>query len=383
MKKVNVQPSQTLSKILKHPDIYIERNVTLEGIVQSVDLRKVSKDVTILTLNLSPYENLKILLGSGSTPKKYQFMHKLSKAEDAYLQNRYTDILVRRKEADEMRRLACEMKIAADKLNVMEYSFRALNKNGIAAALKKVSKGYSILGDAYFSFHKAAFEGSPELEKGFAEEKLKNIGKFETGLQTGAELFLSFSKDLIKSQEMISQGVYSFEYDSFLKRQSSLEILTHASLVNAASWEKFREGDISGDKSLKSVAAALKQLGDGDGQINEGLKEVSLILEKTAVDGGRTNIPALKCAYYGLNGGHLRRCAKTLKNLKKHIPVKIEGRLVRSNLREEVDVLWLQAKVFEVDGLVIPLEYGDSSSALKGAMDLYDWVEQVEKGKGK
>ena len=88
----------------------------------------------------------------------------------------------------------------------------------------------------------------------------------------------------------------------------------------------------------------------------------------------------MRCAYYGFNGSHLNRCAKALRAIG-HSPVKLKGQLIQANLREEVDVLWLQTEKMEIDGMIYSLDYGEESGTLRGAVDLYKWAEDVEGGK--
>ncbi|MCM8533488.1 MAG: hypothetical protein NE330_20135, partial [Lentisphaeraceae bacterium] len=102
---------------------------------------------------------------------------------------------------------------------------------------------------------------------------------------------------------------------------------------------------------------------------------------KTAVTTNNDSQDSLKCAYYGFNGSHLSRCINAINRLDRDVAIKITGTLRRSNLREEVDVLWLHASSMEIDGVRIALNYGDENETMRSAMELYEWAEEVEKGK--
>ena len=369
----------TLSDVLAHPQLYIDTDIELEGIVQSARLRKVNKDISLMMIKLSPAEDL--LQVQGPDPReKYLFINKLRQAEEAFAHSHQKEILIRREQVEEMKRLACELKIVASELEAMGHYFKGRGQSGVAAAIGKVSRGFSTLGDSYFAFEQASLSGSPEDEKMLSREDSKNTMDFERSLKSGAALLLEFSLELRRARDIIEGGLYSFEHKKVLRPQNSFEILTHASILSARSWERHREGDLSKEKSLKSVAKAMKLLGNGGLEINDGLKDLSIILNKTAVKGAYIKGPGLKCAYYGFNGSHLLRCIQKMNSVKRQVVIKISGRLMRSNLREEVNVLWLQAVDFEVDGLKMAFSYGDENGALKNAMNLYDWAESVKKG---
>jgi len=407
-------PAEQLSEIFVYPQLYLDKNTVLEGIIHSVEVRNVHKDVTLFVLELSPAESRKLLTAADPMRDKFIYLSKLRIAEEIFKRITPLNTPIRRADAEEMQHLACEFKIASKQMEGMSYFLEGHGKKDTSQAVAKVSEAYSLFGNAYFLFQKAALlelDGTefqpvalPQSEEvnSDASQKTKKVrellpsidlpsdqveftvgnrGELVRSLNSGAKLVLEVSEYLQWSRTVLLRGLHSFEYEKIFQPGNSYDIMTNASLMVAYSWEAHRAGNAIEAEKHNAVAIALKELGLANKMLNEGIKELSVSLNKTAVHGFYAKAPALKCAYFGYNGSHLVRCAQVLKGLGGDVPVRVRGKLVRSDLREEVNILWLKAENFEVDGLRLSFNYGDESGAMKNAVEVYEWAESVEEGK--
>lgn len=370
---------KNLSEIMQHPQLYVDQDVMFEGVIESVEIRKVNNDITLLTFNMTPVENGELLKSSETLSDKFLFIEKLRQFEDLFTSVRYKDIRLRRHQAAHFQQLGYDLKIAASKIDALAYYFEGEEKMEIAKAVHSVGKGYKRLGDAFFNFHKAALESSPGSEARQSKEELMQIEKFENSIRKGGLLLLGFAKSLAETKELILDGHFSYNSEKVLNPQRPAEILTYSSLLRAESWEKEKVADVEGQKVTEALSHAVKDLGEGDKLVNDGMRQLGNILDKTAVQLKKDRVPTMKCAYYGYNGTHLKRCAKALKQIG-HYPVGVHGLLLQSDLREEVNVMWVNATQLKVDGMIYSLDYGEESSTVKGAVELYKWAESVEKG---
>ena len=370
---------KNLNEILQHPQLYADQDVMFQGVIESVELRKVNKDITLLTFNMTPVENGELLKSSEVLSDKFLFIEKLRQFEDLFTSVRYKDIRIRRHQAKHYQQLGFDLKIAASKIDALGYYFEGEKKMEIAKAIHSVSSGYKRIGDAFFNFQKAALESSPGNEARQSKEELMQIEKFENSIRKGGLLLLSFADNLSAAKELILDGHFSYNSDKALNPQRPAEILTYSSLLRAESWEKEKLVDVEGQKVSEALSVAVKDLGEGDKLVNKGMRQLGNILDKTAVQLKKDRVPTMKCAYYGYNGSHLKRCAKALKQIG-HYPVGVNGLLLQSDLREEVNVMWVNATQLKIDGMIYALDYGEESSTVKGAVELYKWAESVEKG---
>jgi hypothetical protein len=366
-----------LGEVLINPELYLNQELALEGVVQSIKIKKVNKDITLLVMKLTPLESKHLLLKPDPDMAKFRFIEKLRQAEDIYTGARYKNLKIRHHMQKKMKSLACDMNVASEKIEALSHYYSGIGQVNVAATLKTMGKGYKKIGDAYFSFEKVASMSSMGDEV-LPTDQLENVEKFEKALDTGGVHLLDFVTGMAAARDAISNGMYSYP-KQVLNHQRSYEILTFGSSVSAESWEKKKSEDQKGFEVSSVLAEGVKALGEGDKLVNNGLLSLADILSKTAIKAQREKAPALRCAYYGFNGTHLSRCAQALSAVG-HAPIKIKGSLIQSNLREEVDVLWLQAEVLEIDGMIFKLSYGEENGTLKDAMNLYNWAEDVKKG---
>ena len=369
----------SIINLLAHPQIYVGRTITVSGQIEASEVRKVSKHLTLMTVKLksmtSP-ENIKTY----TKRSKYDFIDKLREAEDLIAINSYKDIRLLSSAAPKLYSHACDLKIASSRLEALSHYYSGLGKADISASMKQISLGFSNLGDSFISFQKASLASSPEVEKSIPEEARKKLLKFEESLLRASGLMQVFANELEKMRDIISLGYYTFNAEKKLNSQRSHEILTYGSLLKAEAWKQQKSGDDEFYNVATILSKAVQDFGGGDKQVNLGLVSLAATLNKTAVSSSSDSMDSLRCAYIGFNNSHLSRCLNTLNRLDENVEIKITGELRRSNLREEVDVLWLHASALEVDGVKVALNYGDDGGTMRGAMDLYEWAEAVEKG---
>jgi hypothetical protein len=369
-----------LEEIIEHPQLHINQEITVEGVILDADLRKLGKGASLLMVKLTSLENV-IEQSKSTSGRKYLFIDKLRQAEDLLIANQYKGVYVSFSSAEKYHQQGCDLKIAAKRLAAMQHYFSGEKKPEVSKAFESISKGYMELGEAYLMLHKTALETSIGDESSSWASDKSETRQFEESLLTSANLLLEFALKLEDKHAMIHKGYHSFSAAKVLNSQRSHELLTYSSLLGADSWKLRKDGQLANAQMASAIAEVIKLIGNGDKLVNQGLLELSESLNKTAIAAQTESIESLKCVYTGFNGAHLRRCLSSLNGLSKHSPVKIRGTLVRSNLREEMDVLWLKTTELEIDGVKISLSYGDESGALRNAMEIYEWAEDVEKGK--
>ena len=359
-----------LSTILEHPQLYVDKDVVFQGVVESIDIRKVNKDITLLTLMLTPVENGEFLKTSNMLSEEFRFIEKLREFEDLFTAVRYKNIRIQRHKSTYMKQLAIDLKIAANRIEALAYYFEGLQRSDIASCIHTVSKGYVSLGDAFFKFEQAALESSPGTEAKMDPPYKEQVEKFEANLRKGGRLLLDFASDLSNSKEMLLDGHFSYDSKTVLNKQKPAEILTYSSLIKAEAWEKEKAGILEEKSVNTAMALAVKDLGEGDRLLNKGMSSLGNILAKTAVQLKKESVPTLKCTYYGYNGSNLKRAVSALKAMAHH-PISLHGTLLQSDLREEVNLMWVKANLLNIDGLVYSLDYGDESGTVRKAVDFY------------
>jgi len=367
---------EELSELLAYPQLYVGKETILEGVVESVEIRSASKGVTILIIKLSPIDDNKSKKNNSSyNGERFLFLAKLQKVNEIFNKISSVDSTLHSSSNSDLRDVGYEFKIASEELEALGYFLKQNKKTETSQAVAKIAEAYSTAAESYFIFSDVAIKSPVKNE--IAPANLENK------LYTGAQLLNDAADSIIKSKYILLKGLHTFDYEKVFIPETSYKIQAHSSTLSAQSWSEIKVGNDYQHKALKRLAKAFRELGRANMLINEGIADLGKALSKTAVRWTHSKDPALRCAYFGYNGSHLVRCAQLLNSLNgsmNRTPVKIRGKLVRSDLREEVNVVWFQAEGFEVDGLSLSFNYGDENGAMKSTVELYEWVEDVQKG---
>lgn len=369
-----ISAREELSELLVYPQLYVGKDTILEGIVESVEIRSVTKGITILIIKLSPIGKVN-QTNSSYNGGRFIFLSKLQKANEIFNRINSVDAGLHSSSYADLKDIGYEFKIASQQLEALSYFLKQNKKNETSQAIAKIAQAYSVAAESYFSFSDVAMKTPMVNENAPAD--------LENKLYTGAQLLNDLSYKILKSKYILLKGLHTFEYEKEFLPDTSYKIQAYSSRLSSQSWSEIRIGDEYQHNALKLLAKAFRELGHANKMINEGVADLGKALSKTAVRWTHSKDPALRCAYFGYNGSHLVRCAQLLNSLngaRNRTPVKIRGKLVRSDLREEVNVVWFQAEGFEVDGLRLSFSYGDENGAMKSTVELYEWVEDVRKG---
>jgi len=365
---------EELSELLVYPQLYVGKDTVLEGTVKSVEIRSATKGITIIIVKLSPIGEQK---NSGQNAvyngDRFAFLSKLQQANEVFDHIKSIDTSLQQSSYSDIKDIGYQFKVASQELNALGYFLKQHGKAETSQALFKIAQAYSLTAESYFLF--------ADIGEKTSTSETAPPSAFENKLYTTALLLNDVAENIIKSKFTILKGLHSFEYEKEFLPDTSYKILTHSSSLSAQSWFEIKIGNKRQHQALKSLAHAFKEFGKANRLINEGISDLGKALSKTAVRWTHTKDPALRCAYFGYNGSHLVRCAQLLNSLNgSKTPVRIRGKLVRSDLREEVNVVWFQAEGFEVDGLTLSFSYGDKNGAMKSTVEIYEWVEDVQKG---
>ena len=368
-------PSEELVELLTYPELYYGKETILEGLVKSVNVRNINKDLAILVIKLVPQENPTVKKKKvDETAEKFPFHQIMKEANELFSCLPSVAIGLNKSSAPGLEDITYEFKFAARRLEAFSYLLSECNKQETAEAFTKIASAFAQTSDAYITFKNISL--IPDIQVSRSEN-------LENKLYTGAQLLNDVADGLLNSKYLLMKGLYTFEYEKIFNPHTSFKLQAHSSMLAAQSWTELRLGNKQYHTKLQSLSHAFDQLAQANKKLNDGISDLGKALNKTAISWSQAKDPALKCAYFGYNGSHLVRCSQLLASLNStnaQIPIKIKGKLIRSDLREEVNVVWFQAEGFEVDGLKLSLNYGDESGAMKSTVELYEWVEDVEKG---
>ncbi|EDM25007.1 hypothetical protein LNTAR_03729 [Lentisphaera araneosa HTCC2155] len=365
-----------LGSVLENPDVYLNQTLSLKGMLDAVEFKKLGKHSHLVSFKFIPEERIDEWAQIRYDAEKYTFITRLQEADKGFTSHKDVDLYIRPEASKKMVNMAHDFKAASQEIKAMGYVLSGLGKDSLSSGVDQIAKAFEQLGDAFFALEAAAKKGNEEDLK---DEKVqKKCEEFEEALLSGGRILLRLSKQLQTSQILLTKGLHSFDYENRLSLKKSYAILTQASMIRAHAWYRRQEGKTTQADMSLALAEALTLVGQGNKTLHLGFKELAVELDKTAVNYALKVGPALQCAYLGYNRSHLERCSKKLQQVPGNIPVTITGTLLKSNLREQVGVLWLKLNSFEVDGFGMLFPFDDKSSSEIKASDLYEWMEGVK-----
>jgi hypothetical protein len=365
-----------LGSVLENPNVYLNKTLSLNGVLDAVEFKKLGKHTHLVSFKFIPEERIDEWAQIRYDAEKYTFITRLQEADKSFTSHKDVDLYIRPESAKKMATMAHDFKAASQEVKAMGYVLSGLGKNSLSSGVDQIAKAFEQLGEGFFALEVAAKKGEGVDLK---DEKVqKKCEEFEESLLSGGRILLRLSKQLQTSQILLTKGLHSFDYENRVSLKNSYAILTQASMIRAHAWYRRQEGKRTHAEMSLALAEALTNVGEGNKTLHLGFKELAVELDKTAVKYALKAGPALQCAYIGYNRSHLDRCSKKLQQIPGNIPVTITGTLLKSNLREQVGVLWLKLNSFEVDGFAMLFPFDDKSSSEIKASDLYEWIEGVE-----
>ncbi|MDD7984127.1 hypothetical protein PQO01_04065 [Lentisphaera marina] len=365
-----------LGSVLENPNVYLNKTLSLKGMLDAVEFKKLGKHTHLVSFKFIPEERIDEWAQIRYDAEKYTFITRLQEADKSFTSHKDVDLYIRPDAAKKMALMAHDFKAASQEVKAMGYVLSGLGKDSLSLGVDQIAKAFEKLGEGFFALEAAAKKG--DLEDLKDEKVQKKCEEFEESLLSGGRILLRLSKQLQTSQILLTKGLHSFDYENRLSLKNSYAILTQASMIRAHAWYRRQEGKTSQAEMSLALAEALTFVGEGNKTLHLGFKELAVELDKTAVKYALKAGPALQCAYVGYNRSHLDRCSKKLQQVPGNIPVTITGTLLRSNLREQVGVLWLNLNSFEVDGFSMLFPFDDKSSSEIKASDFYEWMEGVD-----
>ncbi|WDE96106.1 hypothetical protein PQO03_10310 [Lentisphaera profundi] len=365
-----------LGSVLENPDIYLNKTLSLKGMLDAVEFKKIGKHIHLVNFKFIPEERIDEWAQIRYDAEKYTFITRLKEADKSFTSHKDVDLYIRPEAAKKMAAMAHDFKAACQEVKAMGYVLSGLGKDSLSSGVDEIAEAFEQLGDGFFALEAAANKGK---EAAIEDKELKEkCEAFEESLLSGGRILLRLSKQLQTSQILLTKGLHSFDYENRLSLKNSYAILTQSSMIRAHAWYRRQEGKVQQAEMSLALAKALTFVGEGNKTLHLGFKELAVELDKTAVNYALKAGPALRCAYIGYNRSHLDRCSQKLKQVPGNIPVTITGTLLKSNLREQVGVLWLKLNSFEVDGFSMLFPFNDKSSSEIKASDLYEWMDGVD-----
>ena len=374
----------SIDEVLSHPEDHIDRNVTIIGVVDELQLKKNSKGFRILgidlrdTNNTIPVENVK------ENIIRLNVLEQLNSIGELLVQSAQ-DIELSSLEVTVFEDLSYDLKINGNRIRALGNFFRSKEKLKVGDDLELIADGFLKLGDAFYSFSNLAAEY--ELEASIEQvDILPNINvqkndtnDFQDTIKTVCNELSDLANTLIENRSQLLSGNLVIGHNNSSNSQG-YALLSIGDMFEAKRWESKKSHAEISEHQFDVLSSGFNLVGLGVKDIYSGYRELGKGVTLKA--GGTVTrkidaYPTLKCAYIGYNKFVLNDCESKVKQLGENGVVTVRGRLVRGNLHEQLNLLWLKMESVTVDNLTIDLAHNETSPTWRNLTNLYDWVKET------
>jgi len=374
----------TVDSIIANPTPYLNRDVTVSGIVRNVETEKHAKGLTVLTMEVKDVSSLNVEIDADENRPQLLFADHLRSTAD-HLRTAVTDYQMVPVDVEAFEQLSYSLRIAGSKVSALSHYFRAQDMMNTGDAVEQVAKGYFEFGEAFATIAEIGKEtpATIELEKSVIEDDVvttvEETKAFQDNMISAASELLRIAELLIDQRRQLSSAEVLFEYRS-ITRNIGYTLRSVGDILEADAWAFRKTRNRDAEKDYREISRAFRLLGEGITNINGGFRDLGEKLAARYEPGVMRDdsFPTLKCAYIGYNKDILRDCAAKVDQLGGKDPIIIHGRLHKGNLREQVDLLWLNMHSVTLDGLTINLAYDDETSTRKNLQSFYGWAKDIE-----
>lgn len=377
----------TVGNVLADPVPHINHDVAISGLIETTGIKQVSRNLSVLTLEVKDISATALQIEAPPPAGQDAVAMRLDRGAellgDAARQVRHVHFQALA--ADPIERISYDLQSASSQMMALSLYYQSRKMPDIGAAIKRISDGYRQVGEAYITIANVSrgtsatsdLPDTPKLQPLVVDAEPTK--EFQGAILQAARELLDAADFLIEHRDQIDSPDLRYDYAA-LSTEIGLSLHSVGHLLAAEAWQYRKNREPQLEQDFQDMSEVFVQLGSGITNINDGFRELGVVLHAafpTIVfqDDGTVT---LRCAYVGYNEDMLRNCQLKLDQLNNRDPVIVHGRLLRGNLMEEMDLLWLRMDSVTVDGMTINLGYKDDSSSRRNMASLYDWAKTIE-----
>jgi hypothetical protein len=346
----------SVDEIVSTPSTYINQNISVVGFVSDVSIHEATDDITLLSIELA------------GTISKDSPVNSSIILSDAL--NDASNIIVSSEEGfflnlppEELRLMRYKLLSESSKLKALSYYLLSYDMNRAAQGCSDLSKAYKGFAKAY----EHLIDNRVRIEEGSG---LKLSLGSANPLIASFESLIGLSNSLVEYRDEIALGHSVIAYNDETNKVANI-ILSRGHILRSESFNMA----MNDEDTHRVDAEASFLIGFGE-SINSAVKSVEMMSRDVPKE-VQSFSTFLDCYHYGYNDWLLEYCSELI-NREVPLRVVLYGTLVKGDMREKIDVLWLNVSYVEVDGMIIDLSYNDRSSTSVKIKKLYNWAQDLD-----
>ena len=381
---------RTVGNVLANPQPHINRQVAISGLVRDAQIKRVSHDLTLLSLHVSDTGADTPEIFASPYPGQAAVVNPLGQGATLLRQasENVRDVPFQDLEADPIEQISYDLRAAGSQMKALSLFYQAEGMPEIGLAIDQIAAGYRQVGEAYGTIAMVAryiVEPSATDDHGNVVANVRitldvqPAQRFQAYILMAAEELLKAVDFLIENRDEIDSDSFRFDH-SELTGQIGLALHSVGHVLEAEAWQyrKLHQPDL--ERDFREMSRVFVNLGEGIASINGGFRALGeqLDVQFPSIVFDSRGLTMLRCAYVGYNKRVLEDCRAKLAQLDGSDPVTVHGRLIHGNLLEEMNLLWVKMESVTLDGLTINLAYDDGTNSMRNMAAFYDWAKTIE-----
>ena len=381
----NVAQTVSIDDLLTNPDAHLNKNIILSGVVDDLKLKKSSKGYRILALDLRGTPQSEEVPQPNTIDRVVE-LNLLEQLESIgeMLVTSTRDIELSSLEVTAFEGMSYDLKINGTRIRALSNFFRSKELFDIGKDVELIANGYLKLGDAVYSFSNLILESKPDLlvEQIDLRPELEinenNANSFQDAIRTACDGLSTMAEVLVENRYKIVNGEFVLISDD-TSNSNGYSLLSIGDLFEAKRWESKKNDAKMSEHQFDILGKGYTLVGHGISDVYNGFTELGdkLTVKVEPTSKQIVDFPTLKCAYIGYNRYVLKDCESKVKQLGNDGMVTVRGRLIRGNLHEQMNLVWVKMESVTVDDLTINLAHNESSSTWRNLSSFYDWVKET------
>ena len=373
----------SVNDVLQNPELHINKKISIVGTVNNLQLKKSSKGYRVLAVDLRDKGNTIHVEGEKEFGVRLNILEQVDSISELLVQSAQ-DIDLSSLEVAIFQDLSYDLKINGNRIRALSNFLRSKDKLDIGDDFELIGNGYLKLGDAFYSFSNLILENKPE----FSLEQVEvtsditipnaKTNSFQDTIKSVALELSNLANLLIENRSKLVSGELAFDREMNYTNKG-FSLLSIGDMFEAKHWEsKKNQEEISGEQ-FDILSKGFTLVGNGINDVYTGCKDLGekLTIRVEPIKVNVVECPTVKCAYVGYNKFVLRDCERKVNQLGRDDVITVRGRLVRGNLHEQLNLLWLKMDSVTIDDLTINLAHNESNSTWRNLSNIYDWVKET------
>ncbi len=376
--------ASTIQEISSRPEQYLGKKLIVSGNLGDLELVDSSDGLSLLSIGLTDSESRPEKDEGSHTAAYLDFTERLNLV-NRHLTDAAQNLDLTAFDSHSLELFSYSQKANGKRIRALSFFFQSKGSTEFGESTRKIADGYMKIGDAYFELSKLNPENSvaTTIENAVPTDSVTTpvpeANRFEEDIAATNSAISGIADKLIENRYKILNHEVGVTAD-FGNKNTGYALMSIGENFSANSWLSKKEDDTRSHEFWRTMGDVFYLFGTAITEIESGIQDLirlSAVGPLIVLPGLDTDTVKLECAYLGYNAHILADCKEKLSQLGRFAPVTVEGYLIKGNILEKINKIWLKMELISIDGLTFELTYDDYHRTWKNISGIYEFMKEA------